>query len=306
MLDFTHLPTLPDVQEFLNPARTDSNQTVGVWVKPRGARMVSIILIGSGGGGSANTVFGVSTAGGGGGGSAGVSTLIIPAMFLPDELYISLRGGGAGGSSASTRGTSYITITPQSSIANECVALVNNGARGGVPAGGAAGGAVSVTAACIAGTGIYRGIAGSVGGTSAAAAVGGTGGPVSGVLTFSGGGGGGTPAAAGNGNRGGHNNWMNSATWPDRNQAAGGVATSDGTDGYWGGFGCQIGDIPLRYGGTGGNSSGGSAPANRGGNGGNCDPRAWGAGGGGGGAGLASNAANGGWGGGSFCRITSW
>lgn len=265
--------------------------------------MVSMILIGSGGGGGSPTASGVSLAGGGGGGSAGVSTLIIPAMFLPDTLYINLQGGGVPSTTSSTRGSVYVSIHPTSAVSNELVIQSNNGGRAGSGATGSGGG--SVTGACIAGTGIYKGIAGNTGGTSAAATNGGNNTFTAGTLTFSGGGGGGTPAAAGSGTRGGQQVWSSGATWPDRLQVAGGGATSNGADGYWGGYGVQVGNIPVRYGGVGGNSSGGSAPAASGGQGGAAAASSYGAGGGGGGAGLTT-AGGGGRGCGAYCRIVSW
>lgn len=303
MLDLGHFPVNADVQEFDTGGNFDVSFKF-VWVKPRGARMVSMILIASGGGGGIPTTTGVSAAGGGGGGSSGISTLIIPAMFLPDTLYINLIGGGAPNTAASTRGSVNVCIHPTSAVANEFVMQTNNGGRGGAGGTGAAGGSISITGACAAGAGIYRGIAGNTGGSSAAASVGGSGTKTAGTLTAPGAGGGGTPAAAGVGNRGGHNTWVNSDTWPDANQVAAGGATSDGANGYWGGYG-KVDRIPIRFGGTGGNSSGGSAPAAIGGSGGSAAASSYGCGGGGGGAGLTTNS-NGGRGSGCYCLIISW
>ena len=66
-----------------------------VWQKPPGIRFVHIIAIGAGskggfghGGSSPNGIW----AGGGGGGSGGISSLLIPSIFLPDTLYIRPMG----------------------------------------------------------------------------------------------------------------------------------------------------------------------------------------------------------------------
>jgi len=61
------------------------------WVKPRGASMVRMLLIGAGGGGSSRT------AGPSGGGSGGVTSWVGPAIFVPDTLKIYLGKGGTGG-----------------------------------------------------------------------------------------------------------------------------------------------------------------------------------------------------------------
>lgn len=306
MLDFSNFPTQSnaDIQDFYGLALEITNPQM--WTKPRGARMVSIMLIGSGGGGGNQTTFGVSTAGGGGGGSSGVSNIIVPAMFLPDVLYVNLRGTGAAGNTVSSRGNCTVALTYGTApAANEVVLHVNNGQRAGAGATGSAGGASTMASACLAGLGVVKWSAGNAGGSSTAAAAGGSGLAASGGITIAGGGGGGTGVAAAGGNRGGHNTG-NSIPWPDVLQQAGGSATSDGVNGGWGGAGKQVNNIPVYYGATGGNSSGTTAPASRGGDGGTCSPFAFGAGGGGAGAGFASAAASGGSGGGAFCRIMSW
>jgi hypothetical protein len=61
------------------------------WIKPRGASMVRMLLIGAGAGGRA----GSSGAGGAGGGSGAITQWIGPAIFIPDQLRITIGAGGA-------------------------------------------------------------------------------------------------------------------------------------------------------------------------------------------------------------------
>jgi len=93
MLDLFNIPTpqTANYQEFY----TNGAELSTTWVKPRGASMVRIMLIGAGGSGSN----GSSSAGGGGGGSGAVTSWIGPAMFVPDILNILVGYGrlAAGG-----------------------------------------------------------------------------------------------------------------------------------------------------------------------------------------------------------------
>ena len=93
MLDVFNTPTpqTANYQEFFGGA----NGNIRTWVKPRGASMVRIMLIGGGGGG-AN---GAGTTGGGGGGSGAVTSWIGPAIFIPDILNIRVGSGGVANSS---------------------------------------------------------------------------------------------------------------------------------------------------------------------------------------------------------------
>jgi hypothetical protein len=99
MLDTFGFPTPQgsNYQEFYGGGSTRD------WLKPRGASMVRMLLIGAGGGGG-GAGFG-TTNGCNGGGSAAVTQWIGPAIFIPDELRISLGAGGSGGT-----GTSSSTI----------------------------------------------------------------------------------------------------------------------------------------------------------------------------------------------------
>ena len=105
MLDTFGFPTPQgsNYQEFYGGGTTRD------WLKPRGASMVRMLLIGAGAGGSA----GSTVSGGVGGGSGAVTEWIGPAIFIPDLLRISI---GAGGASASAGGnTSVIWQGPKAS-----------------------------------------------------------------------------------------------------------------------------------------------------------------------------------------------
>jgi len=93
MLDVFNTPTsqTANYQEFFGGA----NGNIRTWVKPRGASMVRIMLIGGGGGGANGT----GTSGGGGGGSGAVTSWIGPAIFIPDILNIRVGSGGVANSS---------------------------------------------------------------------------------------------------------------------------------------------------------------------------------------------------------------
>jgi hypothetical protein len=87
MLDTFGFPTPrgSNYQEFYGGGTTRD------WLKPRGASMVRMLLIGAGAGGRAGT----TGAGGAGGGSGAFTLWIGPAIFIPDELRISIGAGGA-------------------------------------------------------------------------------------------------------------------------------------------------------------------------------------------------------------------
>ena len=75
------------------------------WVKPRGVQTVNILAIGGGGGGGGGSTNSTGTVrgGGGGGGTGGMVRVTgIPAMFLPDVLYVQPGIGGGGGNAGAT------------------------------------------------------------------------------------------------------------------------------------------------------------------------------------------------------------
>ena len=177
MLDLLHLPksTPGNVDYFYNTGGT----SWVTWEKPRGIIMLEIICIGAGGGGrsgwSATTETG-AVSGGGGGGSGGFSRLLIPAIFLPDVLYIQVGRGGVGGTLLTTAGatagsagsTSYVSIAPSTAaIYTACFANGGSGAAvGAVTNGpGGVGAAVATLAnALMSSLGQFTALAGHTGG----------------------------------------------------------------------------------------------------------------------------------------------
>jgi hypothetical protein len=93
MLDISDLPLRDNTQVFY------ANYVIQTWQKPRGCKFVCIFSLGGGGGGGggANTPIGTNRQGAGGGGSGGFYHNIIPAIFLPDILYLLVSTGGRGG-----------------------------------------------------------------------------------------------------------------------------------------------------------------------------------------------------------------
>ena len=102
------------------------------WLKPRGASMVRMMLIGAGGGGGN----GSSSVGGGGGGSGAVTSWIGPAIFLPDSLIIQVGKGGSSGVAGEaskvlyrTGGTYYVLLSANAGTSgNTTVTAGTNGA----------------------------------------------------------------------------------------------------------------------------------------------------------------------------------
>ena len=89
-LGFLPVPTKSDVQIFEGNA-TAAGVGWSTWSKPRGVSMCFLFAVGCGGGGGDAVAGAASTAaGGGGGGSGGQTTLLIPAILLPDTLYLSI------------------------------------------------------------------------------------------------------------------------------------------------------------------------------------------------------------------------
>jgi len=148
MLDvFNTSPANTNYQEFYGGGTTRD------WVKPRGASMVRMLLIGAGGGGGN----GQSTGGGGGGGSGAVTSWIGPAIFIPDVLRITVGVGGASGVNATASsviyqakdGTGYTLLTAN-----------GGGSSSGNPAGTAA---AAMTNNAFGASGIFTSIAGQAG-----------------------------------------------------------------------------------------------------------------------------------------------
>lgn len=188
MLDLFNIPTpqTANYQEFYGGDVTAA-VVARDWVKPRGASMVRIMLIGAGGGGASGT----STVGGGGGGSGAVTSWIGPAMFVPDVLNIGVGAGGAIGSTGNPSQVYY-------KVGNFYLLLSATGGSGASSQTQGNGGA-AMTANQFTASGIFTSIAGQNG------AVGGSTGGGSSVsasaTTFLSGGAGGAGGAASTGGR---------------------------------------------------------------------------------------------------------
>lgn len=183
MLDFKHVLNTPgaDIQYFEGSSTVTLTQWQ-VWKKPRGAKFVYMIGVGGGGGGSCGNAAAVTTGGGGAGGSSGgQSTVMIPAMFVPDTLYIEAGAGGAGATTSAGFGVvgqpTYVCISPYTTIAPAGTFLLANGGTVSATApttsnGGLAPGAVAaatIVGMCLAGRGFFTQVAGQVGGAGGAA-----------------------------------------------------------------------------------------------------------------------------------------
>ena len=155
MLDLNHLPKTGNgnIDYFYNTGGTSSWIT---WEKPKRIHTIVITCIGGGGGGRSGWCLDTTgRSGGAAGGSGGFTRVIIPAMVLPDVLYVSVGRGGAGGASATVSGTanlgsagsgSYVSIAP--STAAIYLACFANGGGGGITTGAGtnAGGLAAVVA----------------------------------------------------------------------------------------------------------------------------------------------------------------
>ena len=261
MLDFFHTPSAVtgDRQTF-GPTSSATGVGWATWNKPRGCTMVTFYVVGAGGGGG-NGVAGANSAaaGGGGGGSGGQTVATVPAVFLPDTLFVSVGvGSNAGGVE------SRVAISPIGTVANNCVIRAAPGAVGGNASGatagaaGAAGAISNIASMPLAGMGSFQflaGQAGIIGGTTVAGAALTI--PATGLCVTGGTGGGGLPAAFAAGTAGG--SFTVAGIFPPH---AGGLAQATATlPGNNGSNGMDrvIRGLEYSYGGTGGGSSHGSA-----------------------------------------------
>lgn len=151
------------------------------WSKPSEARFVCITCIGPGGWGGAG-----STGAGGGGGGAGVTTSVIyPAVVLPQTIYLfagnALPGEVFGGGQGISAYSSFVSIIadPDVAVASDYLCYADGGNEGGSASGATAGtagtsiAANSLTNAPRMALGIWQsllGPAGTAGATSAASA----------------------------------------------------------------------------------------------------------------------------------------
>jgi hypothetical protein len=309
-----------DVQVFF----TDNNNPASgsqKWVKPSGASMCYMVVItGGGGGGGGRTRTSTNPGGGGGGGASGnIAKYLVPAIFIPDVLWVLVGSGGAGGA-ANGNGTiglatdiSYSAgISAISAIPNIILSSAGNNMAAATAGGTAAAGAGGTLGAVInagnigaaAANSIFSVLAGGAG-TAGGVQTGAVGVDVTAVwntVALSGGAGGAGVNTVNTGFAGGNIvlqsalDFADGTMTPASNYIAGGVAGSSTAAGD-GNAGVQLWKPFYMTGGSGGGSSDGGIGGN-GGNGG------IGCGGGGGGAGTTGG--RGGNGGNGFAIIISW
>ena len=317
MLDFNHVMNTPgaDIQTFYGDATATLSQWQ-TWRKPRGAKMVYILGVGGGGSGGTGVNTGTTSGGGAGGVSGAQSSLLIPAMLIPDMLYIQAGAGGQGPTTSAAAGVAgqptYVAIEPDSTLTANMTLLyalggtVTSGTVATTTTGGAAGTApIAATIANmpLAGRGFYSlvaGFAGTAGGSSTTPGTALTL-PAAGQMVTGGTGGGGCNSTTGS--AGGAFNAVTGSLGQDFFPAiAGGLASVTSTPGTNGGSFVSKNFI-MNYGGTGG----GGATTTAGGTAGAGATGAPGCGGGGGGGGNTTNTTlKGGDGGPGFVIIISF
>jgi len=178
MIDLLHLPKPQNGYiDYFSGFSDTAGGSWEVWNKPRGISFIKIITIGGGGGGRSGWCANSATrSGGGGGGSGGMTHVLMPAIFLPDRLYISVGNGGNGGAATTTAATatagsngigSYVCITEDiSAIYTICYANGGSGAVLGTASAGTGGVAASVATianALMSGQGLFTPLAGQAG-----------------------------------------------------------------------------------------------------------------------------------------------
>lgn len=305
--DMTGLPLFPfdtkgDVQLYQGFSSSNGGQWM-TWRKPRGVTHVVIVAHAAGGGGGSGAVGAASSAGGGGGGgSGGLAILNVPAILLPDVLYVSAGAGRIG-----TGFNSYVCFSPSTDDGSRLL-LANGGTVGGAASGGTAGtggGAGSATITALGRLGVHIRENGAAGGNgSNAAGPGNSNFSNSWTLATPGLGGAGLGANNSTGSIGG--GFSANGIFPAfAGGAAAGTTTGNGKPGNNGQR--FVADVWFSHGGTGGGSGGVAAGGGSGGAGGIGGNGAPGAGGGGGGGGFTgSTVAVGGRGGDGYVYIIAY
>lgn len=298
MLDLQHLAsrTKADVQVF------GGSLSIATWQKPRGASMIYMFAAGPGGPGGNGAVGAASTAAGGGGGSSGSqSTLLIPAIFLPDLLYLTVPMAGA---------TLTVATVHGAPAANNVVLRAEFGNTGGAASGATAGtagtasGAASISNCPLAGMGRFNALGGQAGIAGGAGGAANLSLPTTGLVVTGGTGGAGV-GASGGGNVGG--NITGAGIFPTLLGGTGPAVGATTTPPDSGNSGIQpIPGLNYFYGGTGAGSTHNAATGAGlvGAHGGNGAPGC--GGGGGGGALTGSTQGLGGVGGPGLVIIIAW
>jgi hypothetical protein len=313
MLDFNHILATPglDIQYFTEVSTVTLTQWQ-TWRKPRGVKNVYIIGAGGGSSGAVGTNAAATNAGGAGGGSGGQTSVWVPAMLIPDVLYVQCGAGGRQPATLVAGATqvggvpTYVALEPSTTLNPNMTLLLANG---GV-AGAITGGTVATLADMpLAGRGLYSffvGHPGTAGGAGGAGAGGTQTFPVSGIALMGGTGGGGGGSATGG--VGGPLSVPTGSPITTFFLAAlnGGTAASGATPAGKGPDGASMRNLIMNYGGLGG---GGASNAS-GGNAGDGGAGAPGSGGGGSGGSTtvagANTLARPGNGGDGFVIILSW
>jgi hypothetical protein len=145
------------------------------WLKPPGCSFIYVMIAGGGGGGAGGgSTAATARVGGGGGSSGGSGGLLIPAILVPEALYVRPGMGGAGGSAANNGSngvTSYLATQPV--ISNNGVIMFANGGNTGsatATAGSSPGGGGPGANAAMAVSTANGGNAGGAGGANTGAA----------------------------------------------------------------------------------------------------------------------------------------
>ena len=305
MIDLLHLPkpTTGNADYFIGKS-TSLGQSWETWEKPRGITMIRFICIGGGGSGGNGFASATTNArgGGGGGGSGGYSSGVLPAILIPDRVYISAGRGGIVGAGIG----SYVSVIPYTTslIGIYTLCYANGGSGGGNGTATAVGalGAAAVIATrantLLSGYGelnLYVGSAGSAGGAVAGGNATVITYPTTGLLLSGGCGGGGGASGTGGTSGGPAITTPGSLLFPSIS------AGTNGSPGGVGGTGIELYQPLLSTGGGGGGASNSATTA--GGAGGNAG---FGSGGGGGGAGGTGGGGAGGNGGNGLVIINYW
>lgn len=181
------------------------------WRKPRGIKWVYMLGIGGGGSGGTGVNTGTTSGSGAGGGSGSQTVVMIPAMFVPDTLYIACGNGGAAQTTSGVAGLpgtpTYVAIEPDtgmdlnknllwanpSNLTSTTVATTTVAGTAGTAAS-----AATIGYMPLAGRGFYNQLAGQAGSNGAGTAGNGSAQtlPTTGLMVTGGSGGGGTSGAS--------------------------------------------------------------------------------------------------------------